>query len=513
MDVRPLLPDLLRPHRAVPRGLGHDHRAGAGDQAAPGRRARDRQRLPPPRGAREHGRDARRHLERPARVRHRRGLEPAGVRRLRHRPAAAARAVRPVRRGASRSSSSCFTETTADFEGKHYQLTDARCEPKPVQRPHPPIVHRRRGREAHAARRRAVGAALERARRRRRRASKRKRDVLRASTATTSGATSPRSRPPPTCASTRTNIDAFVRRSAGVGGRRPRPRHRLPPAAPHARRARAAGGGARSRSPVDPESTTRTTRASTTSEACGYAKTATSTIFIVEGYAAVARTRATSPYQARAVLVLDRKAAPRRAACSTGSAFPLYVAPERVLRTTIGFNLHRGIDRVGRTGRRCPTPESLLDGARRGRGARTAQRPREPRLAVPQRARVRHRRGAARSADRRPALPPLRARVDGPRAARSVRTLRCVARRHRHAAGPRLHASSRSRRRRSAPIDEVADIDVRRRSRSCSAPKAPACPTRRSPSADVRSASRWRRASTRSTSRPQPRSRSTACPG
>jgi F420-dependent oxidoreductase-like protein len=33
-----------------------------------------------------------------------------------------------------------LTETEADFQGTHYQLTAARCEPKPVQRPHPPIV-------------------------------------------------------------------------------------------------------------------------------------------------------------------------------------------------------------------------------------------------------------------------------------------------------------------------------------------------------------------------------------
>jgi F420-dependent oxidoreductase-like protein len=29
---------------------------------------------------------------------------------------------------------------TTTFEGKHYKVTDARCEPKPVQQPHPPIV-------------------------------------------------------------------------------------------------------------------------------------------------------------------------------------------------------------------------------------------------------------------------------------------------------------------------------------------------------------------------------------
>jgi F420-dependent oxidoreductase-like protein len=33
-----------------------------------------------------------------------------------------------------------LTNTTTDFNGTHYQLRGARCEPKPVQRPHPPIV-------------------------------------------------------------------------------------------------------------------------------------------------------------------------------------------------------------------------------------------------------------------------------------------------------------------------------------------------------------------------------------
>jgi F420-dependent oxidoreductase-like protein len=34
---------------------------------------------------------------------------------------------------------SLLTRTTTDFDGRYYQLTQARCEPKPVQRPHPPI--------------------------------------------------------------------------------------------------------------------------------------------------------------------------------------------------------------------------------------------------------------------------------------------------------------------------------------------------------------------------------------
>lgn len=33
-----------------------------------------------------------------------------------------------------------WTEPTVTFEGKYYHLTDARCEPKPVQKPYPPFV-------------------------------------------------------------------------------------------------------------------------------------------------------------------------------------------------------------------------------------------------------------------------------------------------------------------------------------------------------------------------------------
>jgi F420-dependent oxidoreductase-like protein len=38
-----------------------------------------------------------------------------------------------------------LAQETTTFEGKYFQLTDARCEPKPVQRPHPPIVIGGRG--------------------------------------------------------------------------------------------------------------------------------------------------------------------------------------------------------------------------------------------------------------------------------------------------------------------------------------------------------------------------------
>ncbi len=33
-----------------------------------------------------------------------------------------------------------WTETAPDFEGRYYRLKGARCEPKPVQKPHPPFV-------------------------------------------------------------------------------------------------------------------------------------------------------------------------------------------------------------------------------------------------------------------------------------------------------------------------------------------------------------------------------------
>jgi alkanesulfonate monooxygenase SsuD/methylene tetrahydromethanopterin reductase-like flavin-dependent oxidoreductase (luciferase family) len=33
-----------------------------------------------------------------------------------------------------------WTQTEANFNGKYYQLKDARCEPKPIQKPYPPFV-------------------------------------------------------------------------------------------------------------------------------------------------------------------------------------------------------------------------------------------------------------------------------------------------------------------------------------------------------------------------------------
>jgi alkanesulfonate monooxygenase SsuD/methylene tetrahydromethanopterin reductase-like flavin-dependent oxidoreductase (luciferase family) len=33
-----------------------------------------------------------------------------------------------------------WTQQLTDFDGRYYQLTQARCEPKPIQKPYPPIV-------------------------------------------------------------------------------------------------------------------------------------------------------------------------------------------------------------------------------------------------------------------------------------------------------------------------------------------------------------------------------------
>jgi alkanesulfonate monooxygenase SsuD/methylene tetrahydromethanopterin reductase-like flavin-dependent oxidoreductase (luciferase family) len=57
---------------------------------------------------------------------------------------------------------SLLSQTTTTFAGQYVKLTDARCEPKPVQRPHPPVTIGGPRQEAHAAHGRALGAAVER---------------------------------------------------------------------------------------------------------------------------------------------------------------------------------------------------------------------------------------------------------------------------------------------------------------------------------------------------------------
>jgi alkanesulfonate monooxygenase SsuD/methylene tetrahydromethanopterin reductase-like flavin-dependent oxidoreductase (luciferase family) len=42
---------------------------------------------------------------------------------------------------------SLLSQTTTTFAGRYVKLTDARCEPKPVQRPHPPVTIGGRGKQ------------------------------------------------------------------------------------------------------------------------------------------------------------------------------------------------------------------------------------------------------------------------------------------------------------------------------------------------------------------------------
>ena len=149
------------PGRPLLRGLDAAGGPGRPDVAPAPRSDGRRQHLPPPRGPRPHGGHRRRHLQRPPRLRRRRRLERVRAPEHGHpalrRPASASGAsARPAR---SRNGSGPSTLT--DFDGRYYQLKEARCEPKPVQKPYPPVRHRRQRRAAHPARRGAVRRHLE----------------------------------------------------------------------------------------------------------------------------------------------------------------------------------------------------------------------------------------------------------------------------------------------------------------------------------------------------------------
>ena len=141
VDVRPLLPDLLRPDRArasragsrsprwprPPRrlragvmvtGMVYRHPAVLANMAA----------------------TARHPERRAARARPRRGMERGGVRRLRHRARHAHRALRPLRGGPGGHPRPAHPDHDHVPRSLLLDVTDARCEPKSVQEPHPPIV-------------------------------------------------------------------------------------------------------------------------------------------------------------------------------------------------------------------------------------------------------------------------------------------------------------------------------------------------------------------------------------
>ena len=151
---------------------------------------------------------------------------------------AAEGAVRPLRRGARGDRHAAHGGRRRTSTGATTSCTNARCEPKPVQQPHPPIVIGGRRREAHAAVRRAVGATT---------------GTSPAAASTCSRASARCSRkhcadlgrdPSEITTSTHlrldpANVGAVVDEAAALARGRARPRHRLPPAAAHAGRARA----------------------------------------------------------------------------------------------------------------------------------------------------------------------------------------------------------------------------------------------------------------------------------
>jgi alkanesulfonate monooxygenase SsuD/methylene tetrahydromethanopterin reductase-like flavin-dependent oxidoreductase (luciferase family) len=111
---------------------------GTADDAHPDRVRGRRQHLPPSRSAGEDGCHGRPRVRRTAGFRHRRRL---GAERARDAGAGVRQAERPSDRleESIQIILSLWTQPRTTFEGKHYRLQDAVAEPKPVQRPYPPI--------------------------------------------------------------------------------------------------------------------------------------------------------------------------------------------------------------------------------------------------------------------------------------------------------------------------------------------------------------------------------------
>ena len=112
--------------------------SGPGHPPAPARHAGDGHSLPASGRAGEHGRDARHHVRRPA------GLG-IGAGWNEEESGAYGIELGTPRERSDRFEEACavltglLSQPTTTFKGSYYQLTDARCEPKPVQQPHPPI--------------------------------------------------------------------------------------------------------------------------------------------------------------------------------------------------------------------------------------------------------------------------------------------------------------------------------------------------------------------------------------
>ena len=227
-----------------------------GDEPPAPRDARDRHPLPAPGRARQHG-GHRSTSSREAGSSSASG--PAGTRRSRvptASPSARRESAATVSRRPARSSSVFSPMRRPRSRAPTTSCTEARCNPKPVQRPHPPICIGGNGEQRTLAHSGTLRPALELPRRLRRRSSP---TSARCSTAIapTSGATRGRSYSRAMCASRATRRDRRDRgrRSARPAASSPSSRSRPP----HTRSARAAGGGpgrdrlsgARGKTPAD----------------------------------------------------------------------------------------------------------------------------------------------------------------------------------------------------------------------------------------------------------------------
>ena len=149
LDLGPLLRGRRDRRPALPRGDHDAHRARGVDAQRALRLARVLGGLPPSRGARQHDGDARPDRRRPRRARPRRRLA---------RTASTTRTACTTGRPASVCACSSeyvqcvrglLTQERTTFAGEFFTLTDAQCEPKPVQARLPDLDRRRR-REGHA---------------------------------------------------------------------------------------------------------------------------------------------------------------------------------------------------------------------------------------------------------------------------------------------------------------------------------------------------------------------------
>ena len=118
--------------------MGHPYGLGPGDETPSSRDARDWDPLPAPGRARQHGGDTRHRLGGRLEI----GI---GAGWNEEESGAYGISVGTPKERSDRFEEACeviiglLSDDTTSFRGTYYELTGARCNPKPVQRPHPPI--------------------------------------------------------------------------------------------------------------------------------------------------------------------------------------------------------------------------------------------------------------------------------------------------------------------------------------------------------------------------------------